>query len=448
MRFEDLEQARVGILGLGREGQAVWRRIRACFPQKPLWLFAETAVADDFETQLNPGIDHYHCGPLEHAGLETFDVLVRSAGISPYRAELQELRSCGVAFTSASNLWFKENPTARSICVSGTKGKSTTTALIAHLLEAAGLKTCLAGNIGRPMLACDNTDVDWWVIELSSYQLVDLEAEPDIAVLLNLSDEHVDWHGGARQYHTDKLRLADLAASGRLIANQADPILAENLTGRPDTIWFNQGREGEFGKSGVSRRFERSIIAPPSLPGDHNRQNLDAALSVVDALNLEIPHLEHVLSTFQGLPHRLHLLGEKAGIRYVDDSISTTPVSVEAALQTIGRDDVVLLLGGFDRGLDWLKFAASTALKPPYAIITMPDNGVLIARQLVKAGVKPPAGLHEVTSLSEAVSLAQSLLTNGGCVLLSPGAASFPHFRDFEDRGNQFATFAGIEKSV
>ncbi len=446
MRFDELEKPRVGILGAGREGQAVWRGIRTRFPQKPLWLFAESAIPADFAARLDPALDQCHCGAFEREKLQHFDVLVRSAGVSPYRPELKGLRDHGVVFTSAGNIWFAENPAARTICITGTKGKSTTAALVSHLLEAAGHSVNLAGNIGRPMLDFAGADTDWWVIELSSYQLSDLVAEPEVAVLLNLSDEHIDWHGGPGRYRADKLRLADMARSGRLIANFADTVLTSALRRRPGTEWFNRDGGWMACAEGVSSGG-RLIEAPPALGGSHNRHNLAAALSVIDALGIEVPHLQQAVSAFKGLPHRLQLLGEKAGIRYVDDSISTTPVSVMAALDTLGREDVVLLLGGLDRGLDWRGFARGAAKEPPYAIITMPDNGPLIKAQLESAGVKPPGGLHAVPGLAQAVALARDLVPARGCILLSPGAPSFPHFRDFQHRGDAFAQCAGIEKT-
>ncbi len=448
MRFSDLENVRVAILGMGREGQAVWRQIRKRYPDKPLSLFTESAINEGFAQQTNPAIDDYHFGPLDVASLKQFDVLVRSAGISPYRDELQQLGRLGLRFTTASNLWFAENPDAKTICISGTMGKSTTAALTAHLLTEAGVKTRLAGNIGRPMLDFENGDAQWWVIELSSYQISDLEAEPDIALLLNLSDEHLEWHGGTERYRADKLKLAELVARGRLIANRSDSRLVEQLKGYPNAIWFNHKETWQVREGGVSRGNERYVSAPASLPGEHNMQNLAAALTVVDELGIEVPRLDEALRSFTGLPHRLQLIGEKTGVRYVDDSISTTPVSVTAALQTIGYRDVVLLLGGMDRGLDWSDFSTGLAGRTPYAIITIPDNGPKIFACLKKSGIEPEGGLHQSSQLAEAVALAQRLVPEKGCILLSPGAPSFPRFRDYEERGNQFKKFAGIEKST
>ena len=425
MRFNELKNSRVAILGVGREGLAVWRQVRRRYPGKPLSLFSESPVNEDVRQQFSPAIDELHTGPLDVSLLGEFDVLVRSAGISVYRDELVQLRSRGVRFTTASNLWFAENPTAKTICISGSLGKSTTAKLTAHLLSHAGVSVCLAGNIGRPMLDCENETVQWWVIELSSYQISDLEAKPDVAVLLNFSEEHLDWHRGIENYKADKLRLADLVSDGSLIANYSDEALRSSLKNHPGITWFNRAGHWIAGKNSVSNQSDknglpvtrqRRVCAPASLPGEHNMKNLAAALTIVDALGLDLPRLDEAVSSFSSLPHRLKHIGEKAGVCYIDDSISTTPVSVAAALQTIGYQDVILLLGGMDRGLDWSGFANSLADRTPHTIITLPDSGPRIADCMKAAGVKPQGGLHAVTGLREAVLLAEELVPENGCI--------------------------------
>jgi len=447
MLFSELEDASVAILGAGREGQAVWRQIRARFPHKHLSFFAESDIDAEFLQMLDPTLYTTHIAPLNYDSLKNFDVLIRSAGISPYRQELQQLRADGKKFTSASSLWFAEHPGAKTICISGTMGKSTTAKLLAHLLNHAGAKACLAGNIGQHMLDVEETDIDWWVIELSSYQLSDLEAKPDVAVLLNLSEEHVDWHGGVERYGDDKLKLVELADEGRVIANFADAALAERLMGKADVIWFNHEKTWQAGERDVVGSKTGRVPATESLSGAHNMQNLAAALTVVDTLGLEIKGLNAVLESFRGLPHRQQYIGKKNGVRYINDSISTTPVSVAAALQTIGTADVVLLLGGFDRGLDWSEFAMQLTEQTPYAIITIPDNGAKISSCLKMANVEPAGGLHMALDLSNAVELAQEIVPLNGCILLSPGAPSFPHFKDYADRGLHFEEYAAIDKT-
>jgi UDP-N-acetylmuramoylalanine--D-glutamate ligase len=460
MRFSELENVRVAILGTGREGRAVWRQIRKRYPGKPLSLFSEADIDEDFKALINPDVDECHTGPFDISELKHFDVLVRSAGISPYRKELRQLQSMGLRFTSATNLWFAENPNAKTICISGTLGKSTTAALTTHLLRQAGVKVSLAGNIGRPMLDCENDEIDWWVIELSSYQISDLSAQPDIAMLLNLSEEHIDWHQGVENYQADKLKLARLS-HGQFIANRADEVLTRHLQDIPGITWFNGLGEWQAQRNFVFRESSECdeqndtqqdisdglveiVKAPACLPGEHNMQNLAAALTVIDLLGLKIAHIEKALSSFTGLPHRLELLGENAGVRYVNDSISTTPLSISAALQTLGSKGLVLLLGGLDRGLDWDQFSINLLKQAPYAIITLPDSGPKIANFLRDKGVRPEGGVHSVVDLTEAVDLAKQLVPLNGCILLSPGAPSFPHFRDFEERGEQFRKLAGF----
>jgi UDP-N-acetylmuramoylalanine--D-glutamate ligase len=450
MRFSEMRDARVGILGMGREGQAVWRQIRRRFPHKPLSLFSESPIDETFRAQLDPAIDTFHLGPLDVAKLRHSDLLIRSAGISIYRDELAALRSIGVRFTTASSLWFAENPTAKTICISGTLGKSTTAKLTAHLLNQAGVKACLAGNIGKPMLDYENEVADWWVIELSSYQISDLEAKPDIAVLLNISQEHLDWHRGFAHYRADKMRLARLVSDGRVIVNFSDNELSESLNRHPGVAWFNKtghwqaGKDSVYCLSGIPGKRQVQVAAPASLPGEHNMHNLAAALTVVELLGVDVPRLDEALSGFSGLPHRLQLIGERAGIHYINDSISTTPVSVAAALQTLGTQGVVLLLGGMDRGLDWSGFAGNLLGHEPYAIITLPDNGPKILESLKASGVRPQGDLHAVDGLEEAVILAEKLVPERGFILLSPGAPSFPRFRDYEDRGEQFRRYSGF----
>lgn len=453
MKISETENSRVAILGTGREGQAVWRQMRRRFPGKPLYLFSESTIDQRFRQQLDPVIDVIREGPMDVTTLGQFDLLVRSAGISVYRQELRELRSQGVQFTSASSLWFAENPEARTICITGTLGKSTTATLIAQLLVRAGVRAVLAGNIGMPMLDCSGGDAEWWVIELSSYQISDIEAEPDIVVFLNISEDHLDWHQGVENYKSDKMRLAQLVSNGRIIANFSDKTLREGFKNQPGITWFNRPGNWQAGGNNVFRQRDDSglysitrnhVSAPDSLPGEHNMQNLAAALTVVETLGLDVPRLDEALSAFIGLPHRLQLIGERNGIRYVNDSISTTPVSVGAALQTIGGHDVALLLGGMERGLDWSAFANRMADSTPYAIITLPDNGQRIFDCLKREGVEPEGGLHAVSGLKEAVALAEKLVPEGGCILLSPGAPSFPHFRDFAERGEQFRKFSGF----
>jgi len=442
----DFTAGPVAILGMGREGRSAWRYLRAQHPDLHLDLLDEAPPDPQFAAELGP-LDRLVNRPLDQAGLERYALLVRSPGISPYREPLLHARQAGVRVTTPTSLWFAAHPEAHTICVSGTKGKSTTSALLAHVLAAAGRGVRLAGNIGRPLLDFEpaETRADWWVIELSSYQIADLEARPGIAVLLNLSSEHLDWHGSEAAYRRDKLRLATLARGNPVIANAADPALRVALAGLANLTWFN-GPGGIRAGDGRLYDGERAMQAslPAGLPGAHNLSNLAAALTVVRCVGEDVAQALSAAAGFRSLPHRLQLLGEQGGCRFVNDSISSTPVATVAALETFAGQPVVLVVGGFDRGLDWKPYLPAFAARTPLAVIGIPDNGSRILESLREGGIRPVAGLHAQPDLAGAVALARQLAPAGALVLLSPGAPSFPQFRDYRDRGRQFAALCGL----
>ncbi|RPH97262.1 MAG: UDP-N-acetylmuramoyl-L-alanine--D-glutamate ligase [Lysobacterales bacterium] len=441
----EFEGGKVAILGTGREGRAAWRYLRSRHPGLRLDLVDEAAPDPGFAGALS-ALDRLLTGPLSEAGLERYDILVRSPGISPYRDAMRQARAAGARLTTPSNLWFAAHRDARTICVTGTKGKSTTSALLAHVLAATGSRVRLAGNIGKPLLDCDDREVDWWVIELSSYQLADLEAQPSVAVILNLSPEHLDWHGSEERYRHDKLRLADLAGDRPIVANGADPLLRHVLSPRQNIRWFNERGAIRVAHGRLldgDRALELRL--PDGLPGAHNLSNTAAVLTVIRALGGELDAAIEAIATFRPLPHRLQLLGESSGLRYVNDSIASTPVATAAALEAFAGQALTLIVGGLDRGIDWTPYMGAFAARTPLAVIGLPDNGPRILAALRAAGVEPGRGLHECQDLAAAVELARRVTPRGAIVLLSPGAPSFPHFRDYRDRGCRFAALCGFE---
>jgi len=426
MKAELNLSGRIAILGAGREGLAAFEHIAAKGSDANLVVITESLAGGEKEAGLlAQGV--LHVSPFSQAGLGSYDVLVRSPGVSAYRNCLVAAASAGARIVTPSSIWFAGNPDAKTIVITGTKGKSTTAALLAHLLGSAGISVQLAGNIGTPLLACKDQDVDWWVIELSSYQLADLEARPSLGVLLNLATDHLDWHGTEARYHADKLRLAELVSPDGLVANRSDARLRTALADHAEVTWF----DGAHGA--------QAVRMPPSLPGRHNRANLAACLAVTRKLGLDDAAVLPGLDGFKGLPHRLRSVGFVNGIEFVDDSISTAPIATVAALESFSSRKVILLVGGYERGIDWLPYAEDIAKHPPAALIALPDNGPRIIRVLENAGIKPELGSVEAENLADAVEIAGKLAPDGSVVLLSPGAPSFPRFKNYEDRGHQFA---------
>ncbi len=186
------------------------------------------------------------------------------------------------------------------------------------------------------------------------------------------------------------------------------------------------------------------LLADVPLPGLHNAHNVCACLAVIDAAGLDSAQLAKYVASFRALPHRLQSLGQRGDLEYVNDSIATTPYATVEALRAYAGRDVVVLVGGFDRGVDWEVFVEYVRRQPPRAIVTMGANGARIAAAL--AGVEMPGFMLEsVGSLNEAVARARAIAASGGVVLMSPGAPSFDAYRDYAQRGHEFARLAGFD---
>lgn len=438
MRLTDLAGCRVAIWGGGREGRAALAALRKRVPS-----LHPTVFCSDEEAKTLGDAERV-ATPPDAAALRGFDVVIKSPGVSAYTPALLEAAAAGVRFTSGTALWFAEHPEARVIAVTGTKGKSTTTALVAHLLRSLGRRVALAGNIGLPLL--DLLDPpqapDWWVIELSSFQTREA-GRVAVGVVNNLYDEHLDWHGSRERYVADKLALADRADV--LVANGLQSELVARTAAHPQRVLFGTAG-GWHGEGGAIRRgaefvFDLSMLP---LPGAHNALNACAALAAIEAVGQPAMETVASLPLFRALPHRLQTLGERDGLTWINDSIATTPAATLEALRSLAGRAVVVLVGGFDRGVDWLPFARAVRETSPVAVIALGANGPRIADQLEHDGT-PPFVLERMQSLTDAVAAARRRVPAGGVVLLSPGAPSFDAFRDYAERGRAFAVLAGFD---
>jgi UDP-N-acetylmuramoylalanine--D-glutamate ligase len=463
LRLTDLADARVAIWGYGREGRASLAALRRHFPHKALTLFCSEAEASAVAMQekVAPAVDVVTTPP-DAAALSRFDIVIKSPGISPYKSPVPEAVEAGVLFTSGTALWFAEHPQARTICVTGTKGKSTVTALIAHILRKGGLRVALAGNIGLPLLDLPDFNQrdsaepdageqerepapDWWVIELSSFQTRDFGGTPTIAVINNLYEEHLDWHGSRERYRADKLAIA--ARASRLVVNAQPELLAATASSVQRCV-FGSPEGWHVAEDAICRGPDRVLaLAALSLPGPHNAQNVCAALAAIDAAGLDAQLLAAHAATFKPLPHRLQTLGTRGQVDYINDSIATTPYATIEALCSLVARATTVLVGGFDRGVSWRTFIDYVAKAPPHAIVTMGANGAAIAAAL-RAIDAPRFALASGPTLAEAFACAKALTPPGGTILLSPGAPSFDQFRDYAERGREFARLAGFDPAA
>jgi UDP-N-acetylmuramoylalanine--D-glutamate ligase len=459
VRVSQLEGRKLALWGWGREGRAAYRVLRARFPAQPLTLFCSAAEAEEVAALDDPALTVQ----LEVTGvaLAAFEVVIKSPGISPYGEAAAHAVARGTQLIGGSTLWFGERANAQGIvedtvAVTGTKGKSTTTSLLAHLLRAAGRRTALVGNIGVPLLevlAPQPAPQDW-AVELSSYQTRDVAlsgAAPAVAIVLNLFPEHLDWHGSQQRYIEDKLALVTAAHPRIAVLNAADPLLAQLVLPHSQVHWFNQPEGWHLRGNDLYRgaSFVLDTTTVP-VPGRHNRSNLCAVLTAIEALGLDGAALAAAATSFRALPNRLQTLGTRDGITWVNDSISTTPHASLAALECVvdGRQPVAILLGGHDRGLDWEDFAAHVVTHCPDAVVTMGQNGPKIHALLRPLAEQGRFELREAPSLASAVQQARALLGEAGVMLLSPGAPSYGAYKDYVARGKHFATLGGFDPAL
>jgi len=363
--------------------------------------------------------------------------VVRSPGVSPYRPGPAWLASLAPT-TTPTGLWLAAHAPSDLVALTGTKGKSTATALTAHLLRAAGREVVLAGNIGVPLTTVDPAAPrDDLVVELSSYQLADLRlaAPARAAAVTTLFTDHVPWHGSVERYHADKLRLLG-QAEWRVVGPQVAAVAS--AAGRYDAVAGDPTPEvvAALGRAGMH--------------GVHEGQAAMLALALAARrLGTDARDLVASLADFRPLPHRLRPIGTVRGRTFVDDSIATVPEATLAALATWrSRGPVTLILGGDDRGqaLDGLVAALAdpdvrAALLPPLGPRIRAAIEVAAAQAAAPAGAAAAAAGRtvEVDDLAAAVAWADEVTPPGGAVILSPAAPSFGAFRDFVERGQRFA---------
>jgi UDP-N-acetylmuramoylalanine--D-glutamate ligase len=442
VRFSELEGKRVGVWGAGREIGSFAEQLTRRLPAARI----VAAAFDEEPTQDALGLlrspeAQVLIGEQILDGLAGCEAIVRSPGVSIHRQELQALRAHGIPITTATGLWLAERGGRGVIGVTGTKGKSTTAALTAHLARASGRTTHLAGNIGAPALDLLDAGPDELVVlELSSYQTADLECGPEVVAITNLFREHTDWHGSEEAYRAEKLRVLGLADVRVAVLPARQEELASLQVSAERRLYGDPGG-WDLVAEGVALAGQlRARLSDLPLPGEHNALNLCAALTALEAVGVEVSSLPDALKGFEGLEHRLQTVIEKEGVTWVNDSISTTPESTLAALSAFAEREIVLLAGGQDRGQDYERLAGTLAALGA-TVIGLPSTGPRLLQAALAAGV-PTANALAASDLAEAVELARSRAASGSVVLLSPAAPSYDHYRDFEQRGERFSALA------
>jgi UDP-N-acetylmuramoylalanine--D-glutamate ligase len=357
-----------------------------------------------------------HLGREDERLLQGIDLVVKSPGVPGETVLVEGARARDVPVWGEIELGARLLPNP-ILGVTGTNGKTTTSELLGAVFRAAGRPVEVAGNVGRPLTSLVGTVTDdaWIVCELSSFQLEDVETlEPKIGVLLNLEPDHLDRHGSFETYADTKLRMF-----GRQTVD--------------DTAVVPRG----FGTiPGAAQRLEFSgddeIPAEPRIPGPHNRENAAAATVAALAAGIEDDAIAEALRTFEGVPHRIELVRERRGVRYVNDSKATNVAAALRALASFPESRLHVILGGLGKNEPYEPLAA--AFKPGDAGYVIGASGEEIAGALEAVGVP----VTRAGTLAAALAAAVAASGPSDVVLLSPACASFDQFRDFEARGDAF----------
>ncbi len=429
-----LKHSSIAILGFGREGISSLEFLRTHFPHKEIGIADRTprkelpqeatqVIAEDSAVRC-------HCGEGYLNALSSYDYIIRSPGIPPQRAQ-SHARS-DATITSQTQLFLELFP-GRVIGITGTKGKGTTAALLHHILSTADIHSVLGGNIGVPPLGIINAadDTQTAVMEFSSHQLADVAQSPSVAVLLGIFPEHADYYATFDDYKDAKARITQYQTSSDTLfydasnphaTSIADDSPAEAVAIDPDIVSAYL----------PSRALEHL--------GTIYRVNCAAAIQAAKYTGVSESIISKALETYRPLSHRLEKVGTYKGITFYNDSAATAPPATIGAIDALEEEIESLILGGFDRGLDFTALAKKIWEVHITVLILFPESGRRIWEALE---AQKPAGREMphtflVHSMEDAVSLALQHTPRGGACVLSPASPSFGLFNTYEERGNIF----------
>ena len=447
------------MLGLARSGVAACRFlsdagavVAAYDRRKPAELADGVAALGARPVRLALGVDEIAATAL----LEHADLLVTSPSVSarfpttdPWlREALTAAEGRGAEVVSEVGLFLRLTR-SRVLAVTGTKGKTTTASLVAAMLESGGATFALGGNIGTPLIerAGELGPDAWAVLELSELQLPTIDRGADIALYTNVGEDHLDRHGTVEAYRAVKARLAHLSApSGRVVVNRDDPGCRELAAGLlPASLaWYGHDRPAAGGVEAWVDDGVLTVAGEPvlpigdvPLPGRHMQSNAIGAALAASLAGVDATSIAEAIRGFAGVAHRLEMLGERGGMRWVNDSQATIPVATMAALEAFDVP-IVLIAGGRGKDLDYAALAAAIVDRTRAVVLIGETAGEIEA---LVAGRVP---VRRAGTMDEAVEQATELAQRGDVVLLSPAAASFDMFTDYAARGDAFR--AAVER--
>lgn len=447
MLITELKNQKIIIVGLGgKEGSSVYHFLRYHFPQKELAGYDTLAFGElDLALQKELKNDEYFKFFREqnrHNLFLDYELIIKSPGVNPRQERIEKALEHGVKITSATNI-FLANRIGKVIGVTGSKGKSTISVLIHEVLTVNGFKSELIGNIGYPsldFLKNDNVNT-WYVMELSSYQLENLEGYLNYSVLVNFFPDHLNYHGSLQAYLEAKLHLPrNTSKEGVIFYNFQTPEYSNDRNNWSGKIISFNGKKDKFSIKGDSIVLgKRHILSLSNLEikGKHNLQNILAVLTIADFLKLDLKKTIKSIKAFDGLPHRLEMIGKFSDLTFIDDAISTTPESTLAALDSFEEQVGAIILGGQDRGYNFENLVKKLAEKKVNVIVLFPESGDGIAKEIENIENYHPIILR-TTVMDEAVRFCIEKSPRPALILLSCASPSYSIFKNFEEKGGKF----------
>ncbi len=429
----------IAILGFGKEGKSTFNFIRKHLPDIPLTILDKASITvDDDKVTIVSGDDYLN-------NLEKYDLIIKSPGISLKDIDYSKIQN---KITSQLELLLEVNR-KNIIGITGTKGKSTTTSLMYEVLKAQRDNVFLLGNIGVPVFDMieEYNDKSLLVIEMSSHQLEFVKNSPHIAVILNLFQDHLDHDGSLEHYHNNKMNIFkyQTADDYAIYADDNEYLNAKMKTLNTDATKFNVRFDDEniFGNA-VRIKNDKVFInnelvytdGKRNLIGNHNLKNIMFVLTICKILGLDFEKARETILSFKGLKYRMEYIGTYHNIKYYNDTIATIPAATENAIEAIGDVDT-LIFGGLDRGIDYKEFIDFLKNSKINNLICMPSTGTNIGHLLENCTTK---NIKYVQTLEEANAMALQYTTPGKSCLLSPAAASYEYFKNFEEKGKAFET--------
>jgi UDP-N-acetylmuramoylalanine--D-glutamate ligase len=422
-------------LGFGREGKDTLEFLTKIFPEKTFGIADKDKNCKlQIKNQKSKKIKWY-LGKNYLKALKDYDVIIKSPGIPIHLPEVERAFREG-KITSQTEIFF-ENYKGKIVGITGTKGKSTTASLIYKVLKEGRLKVRLAGNIGKPVLnyLTPSSENEIFVYELSSHQLYNLKVSPHVAVFLNVYPEHLDYYKDFKEYLMAKANIT--------LWQRKNDFLIYNFKDKNIREIVKKSKAKKIPIKDYSNVLKDIGIKKTPFYGEFYGINIACAIEVGKIFGVEKEKIKTAIEKFKPLPHRLEYVGKFKGIEFFNDSLSTIPQTTIAALNSLGNRVQTLILGGYDRGLDFKELAKEILKRKIENLILFPTTGEKIWREILSL-VKDDSQVPKATlvqNMKDAVKIAFEITKKNKICLLSPASPSFGLFKDYKERGNLFKRY-------